>query len=249
MTELTLQLYSARHTELDTALEIIANAGYKSVEAYGENLKQRDVFKSSLERHGLTMVSAHIGIDELVNNLPFNMELLTELGASHMVCPYLLPDSRPSDSQGWIELALKLDAINNTLVNNGFTFAWHNHDFEFQTLPDGGVPMQMLLDNATQMHWEIDIGWIVRAGLNPSDWLRTYANRISAIHLKDVAKSGEKLDEDGWADVGHGTINWTDIVSDIKKTSAMHYIVEHDNPAELKRFAENSYKSIQGWDW
>jgi len=247
MTELTLQLFSARNTELNVALEIIAAAGYKSVEAYGENLKQRDEFSSALERHGLTMVSAHISIDELQNNLAFNIDLLSELGASHMVCPYLLSEQRPADSQGWIQLAQKLDAINNTLNNNGFTFAWHNHDFEFKTLSDGGVPMQLLLDNAAQMHWECDIGWIVRAGLNPSEWIQRYSDRISAFHVKDVAQTGEQLDEDGWADVGFGVIDWAGMLGDIKKTSAKHFIVEHDNPADLKRFTERSFKSIQGW--
>jgi len=249
MTELTLQLFSARNTELDVALQIIAAAGYKSVEAYSENLQQRDEFKNALQRHDLKMVSAHISLDQLENNLPFNMELLAGFGASHMVCPYLLPEHRPADSEGWIQLAQKLDSINNTLVKNGFTFAWHNHDFELQTLADGGVPMQLLLDYATQMHWELDIGWIVRAGCDPSQWLQQYTDRISAFHIKDVAQSGECLDEDGWADVGFGVINWTDLLTDLKKTSAMHFIVEHDNPADLKRFVENSYKSIQGWAW
>jgi len=233
----------------ERALQIIATAGYKSVEAYGENLQQPEKFQSALQRHNLKMVSAHIGIDELMNNLPFNIELLAGFGTSHMVCPYLQPEQRPTDSQGWIQLAQQLGSINNTLEKEGFTFAWHNHDFEFQTLADGGVPMQLLLDNAAQMQWEIDVGWIVRAGLNPSEWLQRYTDRISAVHIKDVAQSGECVDEDGWADVGFGVINWTDLQSDIKGTSAQHFIVEHDNPSDLKRFAENSFKSIQGWAW
>jgi len=249
MTELTLQLYSARHTDLNTALETIAAAGYKSVEAYRDNFAQPDNFKSALERYGLTMVSAHVGIDELETNLPFNMKQLSALDATHMVCPYLLPEQRPADSQGWIELASRLSAINQTLEDNGFTFAWHNHDFEFQALDDGGIPMQLLLDNATQMQWEIDVGWIARTGLAPSDWLQPYSERISAIHLKDIAQEGQCLDEDGWADVGFGVVNWADLLDEMKKTSAKHFIVEHDNPSDLHRFAENSYKTIRGWGW
>lgn len=172
MKELTLQLFSARHIELDTALDIIAKAGYQSVEAYRENFNQPNDFKSALAHHGLNMVSAHISIDQLETNLLSNIELLAGFGASHMVCPYLLPERRPADSEGWIQLAEKLSAINSTLVNNGYTFAWHNHAFEIQTLADGGVPMQLLLDNAAQMQWEIDIRWVVRAGLNPLDWIQ-----------------------------------------------------------------------------
>jgi len=249
MSELTLQLYSARNTELETALEIIAAAGYKSVEAYSENLKNPEAFNSALQRHGLTMVSAHIGIDQLLNSLPSSMELLAKFGTQHMVCPYLQPEQRPNDSAGWIQLAQKLTTINDALQESGFTFAWHNHDFEFETLVDNGVPMQLLLEHAAQMHWEIDLAWMVRAGASPSEWLQRYADRISAIHLKDVAGNGECLDEDGWADVGYGVINWTELLADIKKTSAQHWIVEHDSPADFKRFAENSFNSIQSWSW
>ena len=37
---------------------------------------------------------------------------------------------------------------------------------------------------------------------------RQHGNRIVAVHVKDIAKPGEGLDEDGWSDVGHGTIDW-----------------------------------------
>lgn len=249
MPELTLQLYSARHSGLNDSLEIIAAAGYKSVEAYGENLKDPDTFNQALQAHGLTMASAHIGIEELLSNLPFFVDLFVDLSSSHLVCPYLMPERRPTDSAGWVELANSLNRINTKLANHSITFAWHNHDFEFDALPDGSIPMQLLLDNAPDMQWEIDIGWVVRAGLDSSWWMQEYANRISAIHLKDVAAVGECANEDGWADVGFGIIDWPQILNDIKNTSARHYIVEHDNPSNLKRFAENSYTAIQGWSW
>jgi len=69
------------------------------------------------------------------------------------------------------------------------------------------------------------------------------------VRLKDIAPEGERADEDGWADVGFGTINWTELFPDIKNIPAKHIIVEHDNPTDVKCFAENSYSTIQSWGW
>jgi len=249
MLQLSFQLFSARHTLLPEALKIIANAGYTSVEAYGENFKDRKAFKDSLEENSLSVASAHVGIDELANNMDGSLELANEFNISHIVCPFLLPDARPKDKAGWVSLAQQLASFNDTLEENGKLFAWHNHDFEFDVLPDGSVPMQILLEHAPQMHWELDIGWIHRAGAVPLDWLKQYSDRVSAIHLKDVAVPGERLDEDGWADVGHGAVDWSTLVGEIKNTKAKVYAVEHDNPSNLERFAKNSFATVQGWDW
>lgn len=76
MPELTLQLFSTRNTDLNDSLEFIAAAGYKSVEAYGENLKDPDTFHQALQTHGLTMASARHFIVEHDN--PSNLKRFVE---------------------------------------------------------------------------------------------------------------------------------------------------------------------------
>ncbi len=244
---LSFQLYSARNTALPEALATIAEAGYKSVEAYAGNFEQLDTFTQELKVAGLTVSSVHISRDELKNNMINSIELAATLGADHIVCPYLLPEDRPVDKNGWVALAQELAEFNVQISATGRDFAWHNHDFEFHRLPDGSVPMRLLLDNAPDMYWEIDVGWIHRASQDPASWLRTYLDRVSAVHLKDVAKEGDCSDEDGWADVGHGTVDWTEILTELKRCDAELYIVEHDNPSDLKRFAERSFKTASSW--
>jgi hypothetical protein len=36
--------------------------------------------------------------------------------------------------------------------------------------------------------------------------MRRHAGRVNAVHVKDFAPAGTNLDEDGWADVGAGTL-------------------------------------------
>jgi sugar phosphate isomerase/epimerase len=244
---LGFQLYSARNTPLDESLAMIAEAGYREVEGYRENVKDPDQLARLLRQHGLRMVSLHVGFDELQTNMKETLALARDLDINHLVCPYLDETRRPDTREGWSDIAATLVDINAQISSVGRDFAWHNHDFELVRLPDSSLPMRTLLDEVPDMHWEIDVGWIARVGQDPASWMRTYLDRISAVHLKDVAAEGTCVDEDGWADVGHGTLDWTPIVAEMAKSDCEIVLVEHDNPSDLKRFVERSFTAASGW--
>ncbi len=73
-------------------------------------------------------------------------------------------------------------------------------------------------------------------------------SRILAVHIKDIAKPAQGLDEDGWSDVGHGTIDWKQLVATLKaETPAKYYIMEQDNPNDLARFARRSLETVRAF--
>ena len=135
-----------------------------------------------------------------------------------------LPRRRRSgrrDAAGWRGFGERLAKVGETAKKAGYGFAWHNHDFEFKTLADGSVPQEHILSAAP------DIGWEMRRRLDrarrrrPAALDRAHGNRIVAVHVKDIAKPGEGLDEDGWSDVGHGTIDWAGLLKALRaKTPA-----------------------------
>ena len=66
--------------------------------------------------------------------------------------------------------------------------------------------------------------------------------------LEDIARQGEGLDEDGWSDVGHGTIDWRGLMRRLReKSAARHYIMEQDNPNDIERFARRSIEAAQAF--
>jgi len=248
MKEITFQLYSARNTPIEEALRIVKASGYSAVEAYRDNITDLSRFISLLSENGLKCTSIHIGRDELRDNMPGALDVAARLEVQQIVCPYLLAEDRPQNTAGWQALAEELAGYASRAKEAGLPFAWHNHDFEFVKTSDGALPMRVLLDNATEMQWEIDLGWIQRASESPDSWLRTYSDRVSSVHLKDLAAGGTCTDEDGWADVGHGVINWQSIATELSSLDTDLYIVEHDNPSDLKRFAQRSIDTINGWE-
>ena len=129
----------------------------------------------------------------------------------------------------------------------GLVFGWHNHDFEFFALPDGSVPQDHIFAGGPDLSWEADIAWVIRGGADPFAWIQKYGSRITAVHVKDIAPAGEATDEDGWADVGHGTVAWGDLAKALAGTPATHFIVEHDNPKDITRLATRSIATIKAF--
>jgi sugar phosphate isomerase/epimerase len=134
-----------------------------------------------------------------------------------------------------------LQKIGTPLRDAGIGFGWHNHDFEFVALPDGKTPHEMIFKGAPLLDWEMDIAWVIRGGGDPIKLIKKYASNITAAHIKDIAPKGKNQDEDGWADVGHGTVDYKPIMAALKKTRLRHHVIEHDKPSDTKRFAERSF--------
>ena len=78
---------------------------------------------------------------------------------------------------------------------------------------------------------------------DPVAWINRLKDRLTAVHVKDIAPAGECADEDGWADVGHGTMDWGAINAALANTGAKYGVNEHDNPNDDKRFASRSIAS------
>ena len=92
----------------------------------------------------------------------------------------------------------------------------------------------------------MDVAWVVRGGADPVPWIERHGSRIVAAHVKDIAKPGQGLDEDGWSDVGHGTIDWSKLTKVLReRSSARYFIMEQDNPNDIERFARRSIEAAQ----
>ena len=71
--------------------------------------------------------------------------------------------------------------------------------------------------------------------------VQRYAGRLSAIHVKDIAMAGTNLDEDGWSDLGAGTMEWTALLQACRRASSdLIYALEHDKPGDPVGYASRS---------
>lgn len=247
--DFSFQLYSARNfTPWDNILTELARIGYRYVEGFGGVFSEADELRASMDRQGISMPSAHFSVALLEEDFEQAMAIAQTLGVSIVICPFLPPDQRPADQAGWLAFAERLARIGERVTASGRNFAWHNHDFEFRTLADGTLPMELLLEQIPSLEWEADIAWVVRGGADPEQWIQRYSERITMVHVKDLAAAGECEDEDGWADVGHGTLDWAALLTQLRSSGKVrYYVMEHDKPNDYQRFAERSLKSVQSY--
>lgn len=246
MTAFSYQLYSSREfPPLEDTLAMLRGLGYEQVEGYGGVYGDPAALRAALDRNGLTMPSGHFGLDALENEPGKVIEIARTAGMNAVFCPHIGPDLRPDTAAGWREFGRRLAKAGEPIMKAGFAYGWHNHDFELRPLADGSVPLAHILDAAPELAWEADIAWVVRGGADPLDWIERYGDRLKAVHVKDIATAGEKKDEDGWDDVGHGTMPWPMIWAAIKKTPADIFVMEHDKPNDHERFARRSIEAAR----
>lgn len=244
--QFSFQLYSARNfVPWEPVLRQLAGAGITQVEGFGGVYREPAEFAALLKKTGLAMPTGHFSLDAMEKEFDKSMRTARALAMQAVYAPYLLPEARPKDRAGWVAFAERLAAIGAKVNAAGFEFGWHNHDFEFRAT-DGVAPMQVILETAPKISWEADIAWMTRAGVDPTPWIERYGKRISAVHVKDLALAGHNKNEDGWADIGFGTVGWRKLLPLLKKHSAARwYILEHDNPGDWRRFLTRSLESLK----
>ncbi len=246
--DVSFQLYSARDfTPWDDVIAKISAMGYTQTEGFGGVYDDPAAFRDLLDKHGMTMPSGHFfPVGHFEDSLDKTIETAKILGMSRVFCPAPEDTWRDgTDAATWISLAERLEAACKKVNDAGLAFGWHNHHWEFMPLPDGQIAMNLLLEHAPSIDWEMDVAWVVRGGADPLQWIADHGARITTAHVKDIAPEGENTDEDGWADVGHGTMDWKAIMAALRGADVDLFVAEHDKPSDVTRFAERSLAAIR----
>ncbi len=244
----SFQLYSAREfTPWSDVYAMLAAAGYTQVEGFGGVYDDPKATRDALDQAGLKMPSGHFfPVSNFEDSLDETIATARTLGMDRVFCPAPEDDLRAGgDVDAWISLANRLEEACKKVNDAGLRFGWHNHHWEFMPLPGGALAMDLLLEHAPSIDWEADIAWIVRGNADPIAWINAHADRITTAHVKDIAADGECEDEDGWADVGHGTMDWTAIMSALKAAQVDLFVMEHDKPNDATRFAGRSIAAFR----
>lgn len=121
----------------------------------------------------------------------------------------------------------------------GMGMLHHNHDSEFRVVD--GIRLSDILFGETDPNlvgFELDLGWADRAGMDGRLLFSEHRNRFPVLHVKDHNGAG------GWADVGHGVMDFARIFETSHEGGVRYWLVERDDqPAPLDT-ARNSYEHL-----
>jgi sugar phosphate isomerase/epimerase len=246
--DLSFQMFSSRAAAtLEEQLSLLSELGYTDVQPFffgpPEDLTKLDRYVALLEQYDLTTKSGHFTLD-IFTDMPDLVEMIADkFDMSLVVCPWINPEDRPTTTAGWQSIGAQMAKITAEMEMRGLTFAYHNHDFEMQVLPDGSYPIDHIL--GATVPFEPDLAWMVVGGVDPMPFLAKYAGRIPAVHVKDVAAAGTCADEKGFADLGHGVMDWQTLWDASVKAGSQLMVVEHDLPSDWTRFARRSIDTMK----
>lgn len=247
---IAVQLYSLRNYTKDFAelIATVAGVGYKAVELVGmPDAKAADV-AAVLQSHGVSAVSAHVGIQGMRDDLAGAIAFHKAVGNSHLIVPAPPSELREnSDAAAWRALGAELGGYAARCADAGMVVGYHNHWWEM-TEVDGKRCIDWLFegDPSGKVFFEPDLAWAAKGGADPLALLKQYAGRCPRVHAKDLAKPGENADQMGLADVGYGVLDWDALIPAAKAAGANAFVVEHDLPADAVASVRRSFEFLSG---
>jgi sugar phosphate isomerase/epimerase len=241
---LSIQLYTLRSlNDLDTVLDVVAAAGFRNVEGVGSHLDDAVNVKAKLDARRLKFSSSHVSLAALRERPGKVIAACKLLGFDQLFMPAVPPEQRDMDAFGWRSLGRELGRLATRLADDGISLGYHNHNWELQPKDGATTALELIFSEAegSPLTWQADVAWLVRGGATPDTWLRRFRNRLVSAHVKDIAPVGTRLDEDGWADVGAGVLNWHALWQTCRENGAQWMVVEHDKPSDPERCARASF--------
>lgn len=246
---LSIQLYSLRnHGPLAAQLDAVKEAGFRNIETIQGMMDDAPATRAMLDERGLEAPSGHVSFAAMRERPDWAIDAARVLGVGLLVVPALHPPIRPGDAEGWRAIGKELGGMARRVADEGLRLAFHNHHWEVEKLPDGSLPLDLLLDAGDKdgLGWQADLAWLVRGDDDPVARIDRHRERLLSVHVKDIAPAGTAEDEDGWADVGEGVLDWPALWRrSLAGGKPPLLVAEHDKPADAARFARRSHAAMQ----
>ena len=230
-------MYSVREglqQDLEGTVRSVAKMGYQCVEFYAPYFEwtesRTQQVRKLLNDLGLRCYSTHndescFKGDKLLRARDLNLIL---------GCRYIVMSS--SDPQptvdGWKAVAEELNSAADRVEASGLKIGYHNHEPEFTPLA-GVRPIEIIAKNTKpSIMLQLDVGTCLKAGSDPTAWIRANPGRIRSLHLKDWSSDPKK----GYKVLfGEGDANWKQILAAAESVGGAEYLLIEQ---EGSRFSE-----------
>lgn len=265
-----VQLYSVRddmEKDFEGTLQKIADMGYEYVEFAGYYGRSSAEIKTILDNLGLKCISVHQGLEFFDEKPQEAVDFLKGFGVKYVVIPWY--DKAKLAGEAWETTKATFNRVSALLKANDMKLLYHNHDFEFEKLPDGRYIHDRIMSEVEGIDPEFDTCWVHYAGIDPSLKIKEFATRVEVVHLKDFACKNlaagpvyALIDADGKAQggsqadkgfefrpLGMGIQNIPEIIAACEASGSEYLIVEQDqsvgrSPLEAVAISRDYLKSI-----
>jgi sugar phosphate isomerase/epimerase len=243
-----LQLYMVSERlerNFERTLQSIHQIGYREVETAGALNKSAAQWRASLGNVGLHCPSVHLSGDDPVAAM---MDFAKELGATYVVTALYLLNRTPDDPSyrrmlanltldDYKRMAEQCNHLGEQAKQRNLQLAYHNTNSEFEP-KNGQTGYDTLLaeTDADLVKLELDCGWMIAAGRDPTEYLSAHPERYRMLHVKDFIAVGKPTyglgegDSPKSAELGRGIIDYVPIVAAGRRAGIEHCFVDQEPP-------------------
>jgi sugar phosphate isomerase/epimerase len=236
---LQLIVFGARNRDdFAGVLRDVAEAGYPAFEAgnlfetYGEETTRR-----LLQEYHLQVSGAHFGYGDYANpeRLTAHIAYAKSLGVQNLMCSGV---ADTKNAEGYRQSARLFNEIGRRLADEGLTFHYHNHAWEFDDL--GGVNGMEILSAETDpavVKFNIDVFWVWFATKDPVDFIAKNAHRAGYFHFKDGLRetADDGITRPIFRELGRGEVDLRAAYVAAETVGASYIVAEQDH-TELSPF-------------
>jgi sugar phosphate isomerase/epimerase len=218
-------VYAARRPKndiyeiLDQIFADMRAAGLDAIELMHTALAPDDAvtrIRELSKRHRLPVIGTSFGAnmwdrkrhDAILEQVQLVIERVSALGGRTLGASVGSAPQRKTDEQfdAQAELLRKIMAI---CKDHGVVLNLHNHTYE---VADGEHDLKGTLARLPEARLGPDINWLIRAGVDPLDFIARYGSRIVYAHLRDQKADGK------WCEaMGEGTTDYAAIAAAFRK--------------------------------
>ncbi len=221
-------------------LDIIKAMGFVSIEGGGNNMDARE-YKKLCDERGLSIPAMGASYETLVNDTQSIIERAKIYGARYVMTAWVPHEKGQFNLDNAKQAVEDFNTFGKKLADNGITFTYHAHGYEFHPHEDGTL-LDYIIQNTDPRYvsFEMDTFWIQFGGGDPAALLLKYPNRWKLMHLKDMRK-GIKKDMTGLTDphhdveIGTGQLDFLAILKAAEEIGIEHYFIEDESDRILEQ--------------
>ncbi len=224
---------------VEPTLDIIQKLGFTEFEGGAPQGVSPQDFKRMLNDRGISIPSTGTGFEQLESDPQAVADRAKALGASYVMCAWI-PHKRGAFSKEDADRAIKaFNEGGKVLKENGITFKYHVHGYEFQPYGDGTL-FEYLVENTDPRYvsLQMDVMWTHFGGGDPVALLKKYGDRWVSLHLKDFRKGAPKdmtglTGPENDVALGEGELDFPGILREANKIGIKHMFIEDESEHEL----------------
>ncbi|MDX1932441.1 MAG: sugar phosphate isomerase/epimerase [Capsulimonadales bacterium] len=238
--------------DLPGVLRDIKAAGYDGVE-FGMGSRTPEEVLTLFRSENLAVCGYHAGYNTFTDPEETKKQgkHLAAVGGKYLMCSGI-EGWQKADRDAYLRSAENFNRAGAALREEGVHFCYHNHNWEFFPLADGGNGMDLLIAHTDPELVKLcpDVYWLACGGNDPAAWIRQNAARCVYFHFKDGTFDAATQQPTTFTELGRGAVDLVGAIAAVRELNPEWVVTEQDrtegDPAESARISAEYARTTLG---